>query len=161
MRLLLDRLDLKPGDRLLEIGSGWGYLAETSARQYGAQGTSITLSEEQLAHARARVERAGLADRVTFSLTDYRDVDGRFDAIASVEMVEAVGQEYWPDFLGAVARVLRPGGKAAVQFISIDEAIFEGYARRSEEHTSEIQSLMRISYAVFCLKKKTTHKKKA
>src|SRR3546814_7257311 len=82
VRLLLDRLDLKPGDRLLEIGSGWGYLAETAARQYGAQVTSITLSEEQLAHARARVERAGLADRVTFSLTDYRDVDGRFDAIA-------------------------------------------------------------------------------
>ena len=132
VRLLLDRLDLKPGDRLLEIGSGWGYLAETAAREYGAEVTSITLSEEQLAHARSRVELGGLADRVTFSLTDYRDVDGRFDAIASVEMVEAVGQEYWPDFLGAVARVLRPGGKAAVQFISIDEAIFEGYARNAD-----------------------------
>src|SRR3546814_11436018 len=97
MRLLLDRLDLKPGDRLLEIGSGWGYLAETAARQYGAQVTSITLSEEQLAHARARVERAGLADRVTVSLHDYRDVDGRLDALASVEMVRSerrrVGKE--------------------------------------------------------------------
>src|SRR3546814_11580661 len=104
-----------PGDRLREIGSGWSYLAETAARQYGAQVTSITLSEEQLAHARARVERAGLADRVTFSLTDYRDVDGRFAAIGSVELVEAVGQEYLPDFLGAVRSAGRREGKECVR----------------------------------------------
>src|SRR3546814_14685661 len=115
MRLLLDRLDLKPGDRLLEIGSGWGYLAENAARQYGAQVTSITLSEEQLAHARARVERAGLADRVTFSLTDYRDVAGRFDASVRVGQGEAVGRQKWAGLLGAVACQLGPGGKAAGQ----------------------------------------------
>src|SRR3546814_13947826 len=93
VRLLLDRMDLKPGDRLLEIGSGWGYLAETAARPYGAQVTSITLSEEQLAHARARVGRAGLADRVPFSPTDTRAVDGRLAATARVEVLEAGGQQ--------------------------------------------------------------------
>lgn len=132
VRLLLDRLKLKPGDRLLEIGSGWGYLAEVAARDYGAQVLSITLSEEQLSLARDRVAKAGLSDSITFSLTDYRDVTGSFDAVASVEMVEAVGQEYWPDFLGTIARVLKPGGRAALQLISIDEAIFEGYARNAD-----------------------------
>src|SRR3546814_584398 len=119
VRLLLDRLNLKPGDHLLEIGSGWGYLAEIAAREYGAQVESITLSAEQLAFARDRIERAGLTGQVTFSLTDYRDVTRRFDAVASLELVEAVGEEYWPDLLGVLDRVLKPGGRAELQFISI------------------------------------------
>lgn len=132
VRLLLDRLNLKPGDRLLEIGSGWGYLAEVAARDYGVHVHGITLSEEQLGFARERIARAGLSDRVTFSLTDYRDVEGRYDAVASVEMVEAVGREYWPDFLAAIARTLKPHGRAALQLISIDDAIFQGYARNAD-----------------------------
>lgn len=132
VRLLLDRLNLKPGDHLLEIGSGWGYLAEVAAREYGARVTSITLSEEQLAFATRRAADAGLADHVQFRLVDYRDVTGSFDAVVSVEMVEAVGLRYWPDYLGMIARVLKPGGRAALQLISIDDAIFNGYARNAD-----------------------------
>jgi cyclopropane-fatty-acyl-phospholipid synthase len=128
IRLLLDRLRLKPGDRLLEIGCGWGSLAEIAARDYGAQVVGITLSEEQQAFAAARMAAAGLADRVEIRLQDYREADGTFDVVASVEMVEAVGEPYWPAYVGSIARVLRPGGRAALQLISIREALFERYA---------------------------------
>lgn len=126
-RLLLDRLALRPGDRLLEIGCGWGALAEAAARDHGAHVTGITLSDEQAAYARDRLARAGLGDRADIRIEDYRDVAGCFDAVASVEMVEAVGERYWPDFMAAIARTLKPGGRAAVQFIAIDDAIFPGY----------------------------------
>ncbi len=124
---LLDRLALAPGDRLLEIGCGWGALAQAAAAR-GAEVLGITLSAEQKAAADARL--AGTSARI--SLTDYRDVAGRFDAVASVEMVEAVGQAYWPDYLAAVARALKPGGRAAIQFISIDDAVFEDYAASAD-----------------------------
>ena len=127
-RLLLDRLDLKPGQRLLEIGCGWGGLAEQAACEYGVHVTGLTLSAEQKAYAEARLARAGVADRTEIRLADYRDVEGRFDAVASVEMVEAVGQEYWPAYLESIARVLAPGGRAALQLISIREDLFESYA---------------------------------
>lgn len=128
VRMLLDRLMLKPGDHLLEIGCGWGGLAEIAARDYGARVTGITLSAEQKAYAEARIAAAGFADRVDFRLVDYRDVQGRFDAVASVEMVEAVGEAYWPAYLEAIARLLKPGGRAGIQFIDIDDAIFANYA---------------------------------
>jgi cyclopropane-fatty-acyl-phospholipid synthase len=96
LRLLLDRLELKPGDRLLDIGCGWGSLAEIAARDYGARVTGLTLSEEQKAYADRRMAKAGLGDWVEIRLEDYRDVKGEYDAVASVEMVEAVGQQYWP-----------------------------------------------------------------
>jgi cyclopropane-fatty-acyl-phospholipid synthase len=129
---LLDRLDLKPGQRLLEIGCGWGSLAEIAARDYGVEVVGLTLSEEQKAFADARLAKAGLADRVSIRLTDYRDAEGRFDAVASVEMVEAVGQDYWPAYLQAVARALKPGGKAAIQLISIREPLFDAYATSAD-----------------------------
>src|SRR6185437_5239571 len=91
--LLLDRLDLKPGRRLLDIGCGWGALAEIAARDYGVEVTGLTLSEEQKAYAEQRLAKAGLADRCRILLKDYRDIAGRFDAVASIEMVEAVGQD--------------------------------------------------------------------
>ena len=128
LRLLLDRLDLKPGQRLLEIGCGWGSLAEIAAREYGVHVTGLTLSSEQKADADQRIRKAGLADKVDIRLADYRELDERFDAVASVEMVEAVGQEYWVDYLSAIARALPPGGRAALQLISIDPALFDGYA---------------------------------
>jgi cyclopropane-fatty-acyl-phospholipid synthase len=132
VRLLLDRLDLEPGDHLLEIGCGWGGLAETAARDYGVRVTGLTLSAQQKAYADGRLAKAGLADRARIVLADYRDVAGRFDAVASVEMVEAVGEEYWPAYLQSIARALKPGGKAALQLISIREELFHHYAANAD-----------------------------
>jgi len=123
---LLGRLALKDGDRLLEIGCGWGSLAEQALKRADIGYHGITLSAEQKAYADARVDGDGRAE---FALTDYRDVDGIFDAIASVEMVEAVGQEYWPVYLQSIARNLKPGGLAAIQLISIADDVFDQYAR--------------------------------
>ena len=124
---LLDRLNLKPGDRMLEIGCGWGALAAAAVAR-GATVLGITLSDEQKAWAEALL--AGTDARI--ALTDYRDVTGTFDAVASVEMVEAVGREYWPSYFAAIARALRPGGRAAIQFIAIDDAIFDRYAANAD-----------------------------
>jgi cyclopropane-fatty-acyl-phospholipid synthase len=132
VRALLDRLGLEPGQHLLEIGCGWGGLVEIAARDYGVRVTGLTLSAEQKAYADGRLAGAGLADRTTIALTDYRDVGGRFDAVASVEMVEAVGREYWPAYLGSIARVLKPGGKAALQLISIRDDLFGRYAANAD-----------------------------
>jgi len=129
---LLDRLGLMPGQRLLEIGCGWGSLAEIAARDYGVEVVGLTLSSEQKAYADARMEAAGLADRVSIELIDYRDVRGNFDAIASVEMVEAVGQDYWPAYLQTIARALKPGGRAAIQLISIREELFDAYSTSAD-----------------------------
>jgi cyclopropane-fatty-acyl-phospholipid synthase len=124
---LLDRLNLQPGSKLLEIGCGWGGLAEVAASEYSADVTGITLSVEQKAYADDRMAKAGLADKARFEICDYRDVIGRYDAVASVEMVEAVGEEYWDAYMEAIARALKPGGHAAIQYIEIDDAIFESY----------------------------------
>jgi cyclopropane-fatty-acyl-phospholipid synthase len=131
-RALLDRLKLSPGQRLLEIGCGWGGLAELAARDYGVEVVALTLSAEQKAYADARLTASGLNERVSIELTDYRDVTGTFDAVASVEMVEAVGAKYWPAFMATIARVLKPGGRAAIQYIAIDDAIFESYAASAD-----------------------------
>src|SRR3954452_15218647 len=132
VRLLLDRLALQPGQSLLEIGCGWGGLAEIAARDYGVRVTGLTLSAQQKAYADGRLAKAGLADRASIVLADYRDVEGRFDAIASVEMVEAVGREYWPVYLQSIARMLKPGGKAALQLISIRDELFHHYAANAD-----------------------------
>ncbi|HEU5286244.1 MAG TPA: cyclopropane-fatty-acyl-phospholipid synthase family protein [Sphingomicrobium sp.] len=129
--LLLDRLDLRPGQRLLEIGCGWGSLAIEAARR-GVAVVGLTLSEQQKAWADAKVAEAGLADRVEIRLQDYREIDERFDAVASVEMVEAVGRRWWGAYLDSVARNLGPGGRAALQFISIDHRLFERYAASAD-----------------------------
>ena len=128
---LLDRLDLAPGDRLLEIGCGWGSLAIAAARR-GAHVVGLTLSTEQQAWAQARALEAGLDDRIEIRLQDYREVDETFDAIASVEMVEAVGQRWWPAYLDCIARNLAPGGKAALQMISIRHDLFDDYVASAD-----------------------------
>jgi cyclopropane-fatty-acyl-phospholipid synthase len=128
---LLDRLELKPGDRLLEIGCGWGTLAIEAARR-GASVVGLTLSREQKDWAERKIAAAGLAGRIEIRLEDYRHTSEAFDAVASVEMVEAVGQRWWGAYLDAIARNLRAGGRAALQFISIDHDIFEGYARGAD-----------------------------
>ena len=128
---LLDRLDLKAGERLLEIGCGWGTLAIEAAKR-GASVVGLTLSTEQKAWAERKVAEAGLAERIEIRLQDYRETAGQFDAVASVEMVEAVGQRWWGAYLDSIARNLKPGGKAALQFISIDHRIFERYAQNAD-----------------------------
>ena len=129
--MLLDRLDLRPGQRLLEIGCGWGTLAIAAARR-GVDVVGLTLSKEQKAWADARVAEAGLSERVEIRLADYRETAGQFDAIASVEMVEAVGQRWWPAYMDCIARNLKPGGRAALQFISIDHRLFDAYSQSAD-----------------------------
>jgi cyclopropane-fatty-acyl-phospholipid synthase len=128
-RHLLDLLQLAPGHRLLEIGSGWGGFALYAARETGCQVLSITLSEEQLIEARARAAAAGLSDRVRFELVDYRQVPGQFDRVVSIEMFEAVGEHYWGDYFRALHDRLKPGGRAALQVITINDAAFAQYRR--------------------------------
>lgn len=123
-------MDLRAGQSVLEIGCGWGGFAEYAAREVGARVTGITISQEQYDFARQRVQKAGLAERVDIRLIDYRDIDGQFDRVASIEMFEAVGQEYWPTYFGKIAEVLTPGGRAALQIITIQDALFADYARR-------------------------------
>jgi cyclopropane-fatty-acyl-phospholipid synthase len=129
--LLLDRLDLKPGDRLLEIGCGWGSLA-IAAAQRGAEIVGLTLSREQKAWAEEKIAAAGLSDRIEIRLQDYRNTAEQFDAVASVEMVEAVGERWWGVYLDSIARNLKPGGRAALQFINIDHRLFDRYARNPD-----------------------------
>ncbi|MBL0924530.1 MAG: class I SAM-dependent methyltransferase, partial [Sphingomonadaceae bacterium] len=126
---LLDRLQLKQGETLLEIGCGWGSLAEVALRDKSVSYHGITLSSEQKAYADRRLAGLGGA---SVTLTDYRDVTGKYDAIASVEMVEAVGQQYWPDYLACISRCLKPGGRAALQYIRIEDDIFESYAKGAD-----------------------------
>lgn len=123
---ILDRLAVATGNTVLEIGCGWGALAEAAARR-GLVVHAITLSAEQERAVAERIAAAGLAG-ATVSRTDYRDVTGIYDAVASIEMVEAVGKQYWPAYLAAIARALKPGGRAAIQYIAIDDAIFDAYA---------------------------------
>ncbi len=125
LQAILDRTGTQPGDTVLEIGCGWGSFAERALRQ-GRKLHGITLSTEQKAWAEART--AGM-EGASFSLTDYRDVTGQYDAIASIEMAEAVGREYWPAYVSAIAKALKPAGRAALQVITFDDAMFEGYAR--------------------------------
>lgn len=129
---LLAELGLAPEARLLEIGCGWGFLAETAARDYGVRVLALTLSAAQAEAARARIAAAGLADRVEIRLADWREVDGRFDAIASVEMFEAVGEAYWPAFFRHLNDRLRPGGRAGLQVITIADRLFADYRRSAD-----------------------------
>lgn len=123
---ILALLDVRPGQRVLEIGCGWGTLAATLARR-GAEVVGVTLSAEQLAFARERAAAWGVADRVDLRLQDYRDVEGRYDRVVSIEMIEAVGEAYWPVYFATLRERLKPGGVAVLQAITIDERRFERY----------------------------------
>ncbi|WP_174284741.1 cyclopropane-fatty-acyl-phospholipid synthase family protein [Sphingomonas bacterium] len=119
---ILDRTGTRTGDTILEIGCGWGSFAQVAVAA-GRRVHALTLSTEQKATVEARIP-----DGMTVALTDYRDVDGTYDAVASIEMVEAVGQHYWGAYLDTIARVLKPGGRAAIQYIAIADDIFPAYA---------------------------------
>lgn len=128
-RAKLDRicrkLDLRPGDELVEIGTGWGSFAIHAAGQYGCRVTTTTISQAQHDEARRRIEAAGLSDRVTLLMSDYRDLQGEYDKLVSIEMIEAVGHEYLPSYFEAIARLLKPGGLAALQVILIPDHWYE------------------------------------
>lgn len=123
---IVDLMDLREGDNVLEIGCGWGALAAKLARA-GAGVTGVTLSREQLAFARQRADREKLAGKISLELTDYRDVEGSYDRIVSIEMLEAVGEAYWPVYFRTLNARLNAGGTALLQVITIDEARFESY----------------------------------
>jgi cyclopropane-fatty-acyl-phospholipid synthase len=129
---LLDLLQPVPKDRILEIGCGWGGFAVHAAKQAGCRVTGITLSEEQHAWATQAVAEAGLEDRVDIRLQDYRAVPETYTGIASIEMFEAVGERWWPVFFQRVRDLLTPGGVAALQTITIDEAHFDDYRRKPD-----------------------------
>ena len=131
-RTLAEAMNLQAGQTVLEIGCGWGGFAEFAAKEVGAHVTGITLSKEQHDFAKKRLFDAGLADRTDIRMIDYRDVDGRFDRVASIEMFEAVGQEYWPAYFSKIREVLAGGGRAALQVITIDDALFGGYGKRTD-----------------------------
>lgn len=124
------RLGIGDGDSVLEIGCGWGSLSQFIAQRYCANVTGISLSDEQLRWCRAAQTPA--CGSVEFRKQDYREVCGAFDAIVSVEMVEALGREYWPTFMDCIASNLKPGGRAAIQYISMKDSLFDAYARSAD-----------------------------
>ena len=128
---ILERLALVPGDRVLEIGCGWGGFAERAASR-GCRVDGITISQAQLDYARQRIQRAGLDDRVDLRFLDYRDLSGTYDRIVSIEMVEAVGERYWPTFFRMLRERLAPGGRAMLQSIVVADHAFGAYRRSSD-----------------------------
>jgi cyclopropane-fatty-acyl-phospholipid synthase len=131
-RRLAEKAHVGPEDHVLDIGCGWGGFAIFAARTYGCRVTGITISDEQYRVARERVLAAGLADRVEIRLLDYRDLQGRFDKIVSIEMFEALGQENWAPFFRKCEDVLAPGGLVAIQAICVPDHRFEEYARHCD-----------------------------
>ena len=133
VRRALEECSVKAGDRVLEIGCGWGALAEAATRDFGAHVTGVTLSTEQLSYAQQRLQRAGTAAQADLRLQDYRDIqDGPFDAIASIEMFEAVGREYWDSYFATLRNKLKPGGLACIQSITIRDDLFERYVKNTD-----------------------------
>ena len=128
MRRALDECGVGPGSRVLEIGCGWGAMAEFAVADYRARVTGVTLSREQLAYAQDRLTNAGLAEHAELRFQDYRDIDDApFDAIVSIEMFEAVGREYWGGYFASLRRLLKPGAQACIQSITIRDDLFERY----------------------------------
>jgi cyclopropane-fatty-acyl-phospholipid synthase len=127
-----EKMELSGGEDVLEIGCGWGALAEHIAVAADAKVTGITLSPSQLAWARDVVEKAGKADQVDLRIQDYRDVEGKFDRIVSIEMFEAVGEAYWGSYFDAIKRGLKQGGSALLQIISIEEKRYASYRKNAD-----------------------------
>ncbi|MBK17329.1 MAG: SAM-dependent methyltransferase [Rhodospirillaceae bacterium] len=131
-RRIVEKLDIQPHHRILEIGCGWGGFAEYIAETTGATVTGITISQEQHEYAVNRIVEAGLQDKANIELLDYREVTGQFDRIVSIEMLEAVGEEYWPDYFRILSESLAPDGEAMVQVIVVPDHRFENYRRKSD-----------------------------
>ena len=131
-RTIAEHAGLTPGMRVLEIGCGWGGFAEVAAREHNCEVVGITLSEEQASYAEKRVANAGLADRVQIRLEDFREAEGEFDAVVSIEMIESIDESQWPDLFATVFERLRPGGKAAMQIITIADSEWERYRKKAD-----------------------------
>ena len=129
---IVQMLDTPAGGEVLEIGCGWGTLAATLAQRHGARLTGLTLSSEQLAFATERARDWGVADQVELRLQDYRDVQGQYDRIVSIEMIEAVGEAYWPTYFDTLRQRLKPGGVVVLQAITIADDRFESYRRGAD-----------------------------
>ncbi len=124
---MVDQMGVKPGDHVLEIGCGWGGFAEYAAKERGLRVTGLTISAEQLKYASERIAQAGLSDRVSLKLQDYRDERGTYDGIASIEMFEAVGERYWPVFFDSLRERLNLGARATLQIITVGDMRWESY----------------------------------
>ncbi len=131
-RSLLRDMGVQPGQHILEIGCGWGGLAEVATIEFGCRVTGLTLSPSQLAFAQARAQAKGFADRAEFLLQDYRDERGSYDHIISIEMIEAVGERYWPSYFGQLSARLKPGGRVGIQAITIRNDLFARYRRGTD-----------------------------
>ena len=128
-RRLAEAIDLQPGQKLLEIGCGWGGFAEYAAKTYDAHVVGLTISQQQCDFARQRIEAAGLSDKVDIRFQDYRDERGQYDRIVSIEMIEAVGEQFWPKYFSQLRDRLLPGGLAGIQAITIQDRFFQTYRR--------------------------------
>jgi len=126
---LIDQMGVQPGEHILEIGCGWGGFAEYAAKERGLKVTGLTISEEQFNYAVERIDKEGLSDWVNFKLQDYRDELGTYDGVASIEMFEAVGQNYWPSYFETVRERLKPGKNATLQIITVADRRWEVYQR--------------------------------
>jgi cyclopropane-fatty-acyl-phospholipid synthase len=126
---MIDQMGVAAGDHVLEIGCGWGGFAEYAAKERGVKVTGLTISQEQHDFAVARMKRLGLSDMVTIKMQDYRDETGVYDGIASIEMFEAVGEKYWPVYFETVRDRLKPGAKATLQIITVEDRRWEVYKR--------------------------------
>ncbi len=131
-RSLATNMGVTKDSHILEIGCGWGGFAEFVAREFGAKVTGLTISKEQLDYARNRIEKAGLTDLVEFKFQDYRDETGKYDHVASIEMFEAVGEEYWSTYFSKINNCLNKGGTAGLQIITIRNEAFEAYRKRPD-----------------------------
>jgi cyclopropane-fatty-acyl-phospholipid synthase len=128
-RRLAEAIDLRPGQKLLEIGCGWGGFAEYAAKHHGVSVVGLTISREQRDFAQKRVQDAGLGDKVEIKFQDYRDERGQYDRIASIEMIEAVGEQFWPQYFSQLRDRLLPGGLVGIQAITIQDKFFQAYRR--------------------------------
>ena len=129
LRVICDQLELQPSDHLVEIGTGWGGLACYAAKHYGCKVTTTTLSKEQLVIAKQRAVDEGVAENIEFLLTDYRDMQGRYDKLVSIEMIEAVGHEYLGGYFAKLNELLKPGGKMLIQAITIADQRYDAYRK--------------------------------
>ncbi len=129
---IVDELNLTEGSSVLEIGCGWGGFAEYAAKERGANVTCLTISPSQREWALKRIQREGLGEKVKIRLEDYRDHEGKYDGIASIEMFEAVGESYWPSYFSKVSESLNAGAKAALQIITIQDSLFPRYRKRAD-----------------------------
>lgn len=131
-RALASDIGIRKGAHVLEIGCGWGGFAEFAAREFGCKVTGLTISQEQYDYAKQRIAKAGLSDQVEIKFQDYRDEQGQYDHIASIEMFEAVGEKHWPIFFDKMRACLKKGGTAGLQIITINEAAYPNYRRKPD-----------------------------